>query len=764
MSQGFRIQITGCCLRAIFLASSLCLVACGSQETDQDFNYRTGSSRQLDESQKYNLANGCYQIKFGESYLALDQSSAQYTLQPNQQNATPFFLKPSGLGRYLLMDNGELMLAAHENPVRTSQLDMRLEWELSNADINAFFMQSTQTQQWLGQQGSALALYDSLNSAQTVQFIPAQGCADFPETTTNSEGEPSKGEFEDGAVWGIADVHAHLFGTLAFGGNVMVGDTFHPLGIKKALEDCSNQHGMGGRADITGYATSSVAGYGEEFNRISELPFKLLFGQPLHNTAGYPDFTEWPNSNTTTHELAYYKWLERAYKGGLRLMVNQLVESGPLCKVGRQLSKSYAPTDPNYEFDENIVCNGAATSERQLQATHDLIDYIDAQQGGPGKGWLRLVSTPEEARNVIKQKKMAMIIGSETPDLFGCIDGVEGGRSQCTQQHIKEQLDDYVAKGIRSIFPIHQYDNDFGGALIFNPIIEAAKVIQDGALFHYEGCDTNDYKPLLAIQLPSLYYMLFPKFMKDLPLFPFVPEADGYCNRAGLTDLGEYLILEMMKRGLMIETAHMSHKMKLAVTQIAEYYNYPLVDSHMEKAFDDAAKVEEARYLALGGIRAPLPNRRITVDQYKTVSKSCRSHTSQDLAIQLMAYSDTRAELGLDHGVVFATDVHGMVQTTKPRFGAAAQCDQMQFNPVEYPFTSFDGSVTFNQQVTGNRAFDFNTDGMAHLGLIPDLIQDMRNQGMSDEYVESFFRGAESYLQTWEKSLSRAEEIRRILD
>lgn len=764
MSKGFQKQNTSRKMRTIFLTIPLVLAACGSERSDQDTHYPAGSARQLDESQKYSLANGCFDVEVGDSFLALDQTGNNYTLRPDSVDAAPFFLKPSGLGRYLLMDGAELMLAAHESPVRTALLDMRLEWEISNADVDVFYVQSTQNQKWLGKQGAALALYDDLANAQTIRFIPAQGCAEFPETTTNSTGAPSKGEFEDGAVWGVADIHAHLFGTLAFGGNVMVGDVFHPLGIKKALEACSNQHGMGGRADITGYATSSVTGYGDEFKRIAELPFKLLFGQPLHNTAGYPEFTEWPNSNTTTHELAYYKWLERAYKGGLRLMVNQLVESGPLCKVGRQLSKGYAPTDPNYEFDENIVCNGTATSARQLQATHDLIDYIDAQNGGPGKGWLRLVATPEEARSVIKEKKMAMIIGSETPDLFGCIDGIEGGRSQCTKAHIDEQLDAYVAKGIRSIFPIHQYDNDFGGALIFNPIIEAANVLQDGSLFHYEGCDTNDYKPLLAIQLPNIYYMLFPNFIKDLPLFPFIPEADGYCNREGLTDLGEYLILEMMKRGLMIETAHMSHKMKQAVTQIAEYYDYPLIDSHMEKAFDDTAKLEEARYLALGGLRAPLPNRRITIDQYKTVSKSCRSHTSQDLAIQLMAYSDTRKELGLEQGIVFATDVHGMVQTTKPRFGSAAQCDQMQFNPVEFPFTSFDGSVTFNQQVTGNRVFDFNTDGMAHLGLIPDLIQDMRNQGMTDEYVESYFRGAESYLQTWEKSLRRAEAIKAMLD
>lgn len=61
--------------------------------------------------------------------------------------------------------------------------------------------------------------------------------------------------------------------------------------------------------------------------------------------------------------------------------------------------------------------------------------------------------------------------------------------------------------------------------------------------------------------------------------------------------------------------------------------------------------------------------------------------------------------------------------------------------------------------VSGNRAFDINTDGLAHIGLLPDVIQGMRNQGVSDEYVTRFFRGAESYLQMWEKARRRAGDI-----
>lgn len=752
--------VPGAVMFFLWLLPSILLSGCGGSGsgTDTDADTEPADNRALASVAQtpYQFANQCYRMETGGSLLTIDPVSGEYLMGDNQQQAARFYMKPTGLGTYLFYDQGEQLLGAHETPVRTQELDMRLEWRLEQLSDDSFALQATDAQGYLASNGASLYLSDSFSEALAVSLKESENCATYPEISTNASGEPSVSEFEDGSVWGLADVHAHLFGTLAFGGNIMAGDVFHPLGVQKALQDCSVEHGIGGKTDITGFVTQEP-----DYNvgkQAARLPFLLLFNQPLHNTDGYPEFSEWPNNQTTTHQIAYYKWLERAYLGGLRLMVNLLVESGPLCKVGRDLSRNYAPIDDGYEFDDSVVCNGEETSERQLQATYDLVDYIDAQHGGPGKGWLQLVSSPEEARQAIRNKKLAMVVGSETPDLFRCIDGVEGGREECTEEYIEQRLDEYDQRGIKSLFPVHHYDNDFGGARVFNPIIEVASVVQDGSLFHYDTCE-GGYDPILAIQLPRIYYLLFPNFIRDLPLFPFVPEGDGYCNRQGLTDLGAHLVREMMKRGMIIETAHMSRPMKEAVVDMAEYYDYPLVDSHWGKAFEDALKPEEERYFKLGSVRAPLFNRWVSVPEYNGVVKDCEPYTSQDMAIQLMAYSDLRNDLGLDPGVVFGTDMHGMVQQAYPRFGERAVCHSEQQNPVTYPFTSFDGGVQFEQQVSGNRVFDYNTDGLAHIGLLPDVIQDMRNQGMSDEYVKRFFRGAESYLQMWEKARQRAGEL-----
>ena len=36
---------------------------------------------------------------------------------------------------------------------------------------------------------------------------------------------------------------------------------------------------------------------------------------------------------------------------------------------------------------------------------------------------------------------------------------------------------------------------------------------------------------------------------------------------------------------------------------------------------------------------------------------------------------------------------------------------------IDYPFTSYDGSVTFERQKTGEREFDYIKEGVAHYGL-----------------------------------------------
>jgi hypothetical protein len=46
------------------------------------------------------------------------------------------------------------------------------------------------------------------------------------------------------------------------------------------------------------------------------------------------------------------------------------------------------------------------------------------------------------------------------------------------------------------------------------------------------------------------------------------------------------------------------------------------------------------------------------------------------------------------------------------------------------------------------RDFDFNLDGLAHYGMLPDMLQDLKNVHLS---LDGFFRSAEAYIRVWER-------------
>jgi len=58
--------------------------------------------------------------------------------------------------------------------------------------------------------------------------------------------------------------------------------------------------------------------------------------------------------------------------------------------------------------------------------------------------------------------------------------------------------------------------------------------------------------------------------------------------------------------------------------------------------------------------------------------------------------------------------------------------------------------------VTGGRTFNFNYDGLAHIGLVPDLLADIRkgpgkDWGMTGAEMAPIFKSAEAYIRMWER-------------
>jgi hypothetical protein len=107
--------------------------------------------------------------------------------------------------------------------------------------------------------------------------------------------------------------------------------------------------------------------------------------------------------------------------------------------------------------------------------------------------------------------------------------------------------------------------------------------------------------------------------------------------------------------------------------------------------------------------------------------------------------------------VAFGTDFNGISRHNAPRFGIDACDGQLSSNlsqnsRVKYPF-DMPGFGTFRKQETGGRKFDYNEDGLAHVGMLPDMIQDLKKVGLSDKDLEPLFESAEAYIAMWENSL-----------
>ena len=82
-------------------------------------------------------------------------------------------------------------------------------------------------------------------------------------------------------------------------------------------------------------------------------------------------------------------------------------------------------------------------------------------------------------------------------------------------------------------------------------------------------------------------------------------------------------------------------------------------------------------------------------------------------------FSSSGASGARDHyfGVGLGSDTGGFSELPGPPSDAAQ-------NPLQYPFHSYMGNVEFAREQTGERTFDLNTDGVAHYGLVPDLLAD----------------------------------------
>jgi hypothetical protein len=100
------------------------------------------------------------------------------------------------------------------------------------------------------------------------------------------------------------------------------------------------------------------------------------------------------------------------------------------------------------------------------------------------------------------------------------------------------------------------------------------------------------------------------------------------------------------------------------------------------------------------------------------------------------------------------TDFNGFAGLPGPRQGGEA-CpgggEQGTTAGVNYPFTAVATGQQMDRSVVGDKTFDINSDGLAHVGILPDLIADFQAMDLTAAELEPLLRSAEGYVNVWEK-------------
>jgi hypothetical protein len=430
----------------------------------------------------------------------------------------------------------------------------------------------------------------------------------------------------------------------------------------------------------------------------------------------------------------YYKWLERAWRGGLRLFTNLLVDNGQLCEL--------------YPYKRNS-CNEMAGVRLQHQRIHELQDYIDAQFGGPGEGWFRIVKDPFEAREVISQGKLAVVLGIEVSVPLDC--GVRMDDPQCTADEMNERLDEvYNELGVRQMELVNKFDNALSGVTgdsgTTGPIVNGGNFLETGRHWKMDTCvepEGHLHPHGDHVHEGHAHDRTQPNFHDQsgapdeitgrdalaggilatvgtsgaAPIYPEGP----HCNQLGLSELGEQMVRGMVERKMIFDPDHMSAKARIQALDVIDELGYSgVVSSH-----GWADEIVYPRIYEAGGVVTP------HAGGSASFVEKWREHR---------AWADDRFYFGFGTGA----DTNGFSTQGGPRSGATA-------NPVTYPFTGF-GGVTVDQQQSGTRSYDLNTDGFAHFGMYPDWIEDLRKLA-GDAIVEDMARGPEAYLQMWERAV-----------
>jgi microsomal dipeptidase-like Zn-dependent dipeptidase len=532
-----------------------------------------------------------------------------------------------------------------------------------------------------------------------------QACTPVAEETPAAPSEPAAAVEQELAVPGFAELHHHMFAEQSFSGGWFHGGHTGTLVNCDGGEPESNHARL--RMDISHMLDVCPNSGGLNFSSVPLLNDLFRVGGAVASEAigmiegtdgdtglhlGRKEVnTQWPRWDTIAHQQSWEGWLRKAHQGGMSLVTVSLVSNEFLCKA--------LPY-------QNIKrpCDEMADVEVQLQMARDFDARTD---------WAEIALSPAHARQIIGAGKLAIVLSIEVSKLFGTKDW-------------RAELNRFYSLGVRSIQPVHQLDNRFGGAALHNVVFQAAQFMENCHVDY--DCDTTGAGFTLGF------------------------DVDTSCrNTKGLTAEGKALVQEMMAKGMLIDMAHMSERAvqdTFALAQANTYYPLYISHGHFREVMNPKLAANEkttpasvVRYLRqTGGIFGL----RTAHDETRTYTRTPIANSCQGSS-RSFAQAYEFGRLGLKVPMAFGADLNGFIQQTRPRFGLYGACSA--------GFQAEADAQAKTQRTSGPARLgtDFDRYGLAHVGLLPDLVRDLKQLGAVTTGLEN---SSESFLRTWERGLS----------
>jgi microsomal dipeptidase-like Zn-dependent dipeptidase len=507
-------------------------------------------------------------------------------------------------------------------------------------------------------------------------------------------------------VWGLADLHTHPFNQMAFGGKLFHG-SIHPSLDRNGRWDDS-WRGRGENPEARAMPQCSVI-HGHAANGGTLIPFL----EKGHHNEAFPSYQGWPHYSSTLHQQMYVDWLKRAWAGGVRVIHVDITNNHILGQVMANIPWLVERIQTNPNDDEWNIVNQVAAA-KQFAQTPEV------------RGWAEIALTAEDARRIVSQGKLALVLGIEVEDFGSFTKNLVGKTPVQARQMIREYLTRLHQLGVRHVYPVHLTNNAFGGTAAYNLLFLVASWMDRGKPIDFRNGFTDGVRFRLdqIMPRPDNDFAALAKVIPDLARlrdglrsYLLLPETAplGHANALGLTANGRILIDELMRMGFTIDVDHMS---ELAVNEtlgLVERFGYPVVSGHSghlrdlafgtwlfdgpmpvantTKSFDptkpdlfgtanpaflagergrSGAQMERIR--ALKGVVGVGTGPAIAAisfvdlaDESARVAQNCDGSTKS--MAQLYLYTVAKMH---GRGVALGTDMNGLADMVNPRFGTRA--------------------------------------------------------------------------------------------